>query len=407
MDAPPASIVRALLPGGIDLGITEACARLRSVEGVECSPCGEPPEGARWAMRAELDGQPLRAWLEPTGAIDGILAHGRVGLLSEAEVAEAKDSDFCVVVSMRFGDQPLWDYRTQLEVLGALAPEASLVVDANACAVRPAAWLQEVRRTQTPPSPTSLYSVHCVGDDDGPLWMHTHGLRRCGAIELELLDVPHVGLRPMAQLMEAVAAMFIELGPPPPGESFCAGKDLDLYWTPWKKALAKRRVKGPGGDDDRDRLHGGESGVLWMPKKKGWRKGCCPSAYLPVLEGNPMLYVSNMETERMALLAAERLPRFIAAMAKKAGEEGWRFLVKLGYEVDEGEGREHLWFDVHGVEGDEVDATLLNAPYYVGALKEGARSRHDLHRLSDWIICSPEGSYNPDTIHRLEKRQTH
>ena len=67
-----------------------------------------------------------------------------------------------------------------------------------------------------------------------------------------------------------------------------------------------------------------------------------------------------------------------------------------------GEAREHLWFDVHAVEGDRVEATLLNAPYHVPTLACGDRGWHDLALLSDWVVLGPHGQYGPDAIHALE-----
>ena len=146
-----------------------------------------------------------------------------------------------------------------------------------------------------------------------------------------------------------------------------------------------------------------------MVPKESWtgRKMVCPSSLVPTLERNPMLYVSNMETARMALLAAEKLPRFARLFAELGHEEGTRFLVKLGYPVDGARGddeREHLWFDVHSLEGDSVDATLLNQPYYIDRMHEGQRAKHPLEKLSDWAILSPHGRFGPDSVHALDRR---
>ena len=79
-------------------------------------------------------------------------------------------------------------------------------------------------------------------------------------------------------------------------------------------------------------------------------------------------------------------------------------LAKLAYEKDNGrEGREHLWFEVHAYEGGNVDATLLNQPYRIAALSEGARARHSLDRLSDWSILCERGRFDANTIAELER----
>ncbi|MEM9075255.1 MAG: DUF4026 domain-containing protein [Myxococcota bacterium] len=351
-----------------------------------------------------FEGRVHEVWMEATTR-DGFDVHVRTGAIDADRAAIAEDSDFCIVVATAFAERPLWEYHSQLRLLAAVAKDCALVIDDNACTPYEPSWLFEAARSQTPPSPKRLYAVHCVVDNDR-VWAHTHGLRRCGSIEIEMLDVPKTSIQCLAPLLHAVAAQWIELGPPDADEPFVPGRDMELVWIPWRKALGRSKPRGPGGMDDRDAAHAGESGVLKVPTDS-WtgRKLCCPSRLTPNLERNPMLYLSNMETVRMALLAAERLPRFAALFARKGGHPDWRFLVKLGYPVDGGddEQREHLWFDVHGLDGADVDATLLNEPYHVARLHCGDRGPHSLEKLSDWTVISPFGQFGPDAIHRLEE----
>lgn len=133
---------------------------------------------------------------------------------------------------------------------------------------------------------------------------------------------------------------------------------------------------------------------------------CCPSIYQPVLEDNPLLFVSSMETLRMAALARERLERFTSLFDENAAEQDWLFLVKLGYPIDdasEAEDREHLWFQVHHLEGKYCEATLLNEPYGVSGMHEGQRAQHDLALLTDWQILCPHGRFSADTVVHLQR----
>jgi uncharacterized protein YegJ (DUF2314 family) len=69
----------------------------------------------------------------------------------------------------------------------------------------------------------------------------------------------------------------------------------------------------------------------------------------------------------------------------------------------EAEEREHLWFQVHELQGSEVDATLLNAPYRVERMLEGERGRHSLDLLSDWAILCERGRFDADSVSELER----
>lgn len=147
--------------------------------------------------------------------------------------------------------------------------------------------------------------------------------------------------------------------------------------------------------------------MLFAPKRRLLgKKMCSPSVYQPVLENNPLLFVSSMETHRMAALARERLPRFASLFDQNAEQQDWVFLVKLGYPVDdanEAEDREHLWFQVHHLNGANCEATLLNEPYGVSGMHEGERAEHDLELLTDWQILCPHGRFAADSVVHLQR----
>ena len=63
--------------------------------------------------------------------------------------------------------------------------------------------------------------------------------------------------------------------------------------------------------------------------------------------------------------------------------------------ADDQAGREHLWFEVHDVRDDQVDATLVNEPYDVARLRQGDRGAHDVERITDWLIPTPFGLITP------------
>lgn len=289
--------------------------------------------------------------------------------------------------------------------------------DVPACVVRPSAWLSSAATATTPPPPISLFTVHAVADPDSETaWLHTHGLMRCGSIDLELLDVPreHSGLM-CNTLINVAAALFIENGVPEPGSGFVIGHGLELVWLPWQAALAQNTKLEMGGIEDRDDDHSLPSGVLFAPpvKRLGILKGRPrdPAVYLPTLEDNPLLYHSKMETRRMSMLAKEHFPVLRKLVARYAdfgpsdeARSEWGFLVKLGYTVDSSENTEHLWFEVHAIETGEIDATLVNDPYDIERMNKGDRARHAPDLLSDWTVYSPYGSYGPDGIHRLLER---
>jgi len=79
-------------------------------------------------------------------------------------------------------------------------------------------------------------------------------------------------------------------------------------------------------------------------------------------------------------------------------------LVKLGCKVDnaqEENDREHMWFEYHGMSGDQIDATLLNKPFHIAHMKEGDRALHSSDTLTDWTIFTPAGKITPAMFRTL------
>lgn len=416
LEDPPNSNLLAILPEGSGaLSVSDALASLERAEAgvTHAAPVAPEHAGALWELEIELvvpgRSEPAlaRAWLEP--APHGMLTEGVPWRgVTARDLDGGRHATWAVCVSMGFAANPLADYHAQARLLFALAPEAILVLDVNACRPHPRAWLRELAETRIPPSPVALFSIHDVAEPGEKLhWLHTHGLDRCGLVELDALEVPGERAGLVGELMNSVAAMFLERGLPEPGEAFAVGQGIDLTWLPWSEGLGQVSDGAPGSEKDRDEAHRGARAILFAPKKALFgTKYQSLAVYVPVLEQNPLLYVSSAETERMALLASERLPRFLRLFDRYGQQDKWLFLVKLGYSVDGAEDdsdREHLWFQVHARAPGEVEATLLNAPYRVARLHEGDRGRHALEHLTDWAILCEAGRFDAGSVAELER----
>jgi uncharacterized protein DUF4026/uncharacterized protein DUF2314 len=353
-----------------------------------------PASGTTPERVYELTVQPL-----PPGA------HPDLGFarLTQPQYAAMRASRFGVVVRTRFAGEPLAAFHAQLQVLAAAAPELVGLEDVDGWAVRPGAWVLAAAATEVPPVPTSLFTIHVV-DGGGQLWFHTHGLRRCGTVELEALRVRREDGAHVGGLLNTVASLFVEWGLPPAGEPFLVGEDVELGWLPWRFALVALRGVEAGTLADRDEAHRAPSAVLVVPARARGQRWTDVGAVVLALAGDPLPSRSPMETERAALLARERLPAFRALHARLGEREGHRFLVKLGWPVDGATDgtREHLWFEVHAFAGDRVDATCVNAPYAVSSLAEGRRGWFPLEPLSDFSLVTPAGEYGPDTVALLD-----
>ena len=321
--APPPSIMVGALPAGTpEPTVAGMQAQLREADlditGIEVMsrPQGE---GCVWrqTVTARLDGreEPLQfdVWLESTiPTVSELISND---LVTEAERAGAAASEWSLGVSTQFGPEPLWDYHRQLQVLAKVVPDAVVVIDPGSAWVAPGAWARDVAASSVPPSPESMYRLHAVSDEEGRGngWIHSHGLLRCGLVEVEIVDVPDQATAAMGDLLNGVASVFLDLGMPSPGESFAVGGGLELVWLPWEAGI-KHAPKGMWSqEEDRQDGHFLPSGILFTPAKGLLRKRYgSPVKYVRRLEDNPVLWISTSETERMSTLARERLERFVA-----------------------------------------------------------------------------------------------
>lgn len=416
----PESILMAWVQGDRGVSIDETRGRLSESSRVDIDqiePTGErSSSAARWELRVQSRGDdPIdaRIWLETADreiarTIEALELGSHFGVTDD-DLEATDDSVWAFGVKTALGDRPLERFHAQLTLLHVVAPDPALVLDANTETPHPGVWLDDVAAAQTPPSPTTLFTIHNVHQEDGgPVWLHTHGLARCGLIELDMVDVPGEVAGLAAELLRATALRFLDHGAPEPDEPFVVGSDMELLWLPWEEGVRKVPRRVPGSARDRDESHVGRRGLLFAPERAllGRRKYQSPAVYRPILESQPVLYISDAETRRMAALANERIGELRGLFQGFGQQEDWLFMVKLGYPVDDARDanhHEHLWFTVHDFSDGVVDATLENEPFDIASMSEGERSLHSLDKLSDWLIICPHGQFGPGQVRALER----
>lgn len=340
----------------------------------------------------------------------------------------AMQQSYYLGTSMYFGEDALSSFHLQLKVMDAVVPSASLVIDFMSYRLLSAQWLSMTAKSPTPPSPDYLYTLHCVYDEEGKdgarrYWFHTHGLHRCGSVELEMLNIEQ-GAEEMHTMINMVVKKFLT-DPTQEKERFTIGYDgmgINLCWLKWEEAVNDfpKDILGSLKDREGDsNVHTDPSGILFAVEDGNM---VSPEIYASTLAKNPIYYITTAETERMSDLAKERFGMFKQVFdqeapkpekksflknlfgSKKEDAAQWSFLVKLGLTVDSpetGSEKEHLWFEVLSTNGDKVEGKLLNQPYWIAGLNEGNINTYPKDLLTDWIIYSPDNTYTPDTIYQL------
>jgi uncharacterized protein YegJ (DUF2314 family) len=349
--------------------------------------------------------------------------------IDEESLQRAAKQEYFLETSMYFELDPLSSFHLQLKIMDAIVPDASLVMDFMSYRLLSAKWLHMTAKSSVPPSPDYLYTLHGVYDEEGEngsrrYWFHTHGLLRCGSVELEILNIGQ-GAEQMNTLINMTVKKFLS-DPVKEKERFPIGYDgmgINLCWLRWEEALKDLPGNILGGASDRDEavnVHAEPSGILFAVEDGNM---VSPEIYATTLAENPIYYITTEETNRMSALAKERFSLFERIFkkefkkpekksffknllgAKEEEKPDWTFLVKLGLTVDNpeaGSEKEHLWFDVSSIEGNRIEGKLLNQPYWISGLNEGDVKTYPLDMLTDWVIYSPDNTYDPDSIYLLE-----
>lgn len=354
--------------------------------------------------------------------------YGFANSIDQESLDIAIAQEYFLETSLYFELDPLTSFHLQLKIMNAIVPDASLVIDFASYRLLSAKWLKMTAKSPIPPSPDYLYTLHCVYDEDEKdgkrrYWFHTHGLHRCGSVELEMLNFSQ-GAEQMNTLINMTVKKFLT-HPTKEKERFTIGYDgmgINLCWLRWEEALKDLPQGILGGASDRDEVdnvHAEPSGILFAVEDGNM---VSPEIYAQTLAENPIYYITNEETNRMSALAKERFSSFERVFNKEykktekksflknlfgAKDEipRWTFLVKLGLTVDKpeaGSEKEHLWYEVQAIEGGNIEGKLLNQPYWISGLNEGDIKKYPLELLTDWIIYSPDDTYTTDSIYILE-----
>ena len=164
-----------------------------------------------------------------------------------------------------------------------------------------------------------------------------------------------------------------------------------------KNTSEEFRQMRDGGDEN----HLEKRVVICEPSKAGLfgfgKKGWQPAKVFtqPVDDRNSVPF----STEASALMQrrAKATYKLLRDIHAELTEFKLPILAKLAYGPNDNDedNREYLWFEVHELKDDAIEATLLNEPFSFATMKAGDRATHSIERLTDWQIMTPGVGINP------------
>lgn len=258
-----------------------------------------------------------------------------------------------------------------------------------------------------------IFTLHAVtddageegedGQDEGPrqiTWLHSHGLAEIGFFDFDVLNATRDLTGRGYDGLRAIAFMILEgrLGRNTARATliFPAGDVRAVPVPEFERKAAAEYVAlrhDPDCDHERDRV------VLCDPAGRllgRWIGKVRPSQILSRDLPDEGMFAFSTESSHLMAERARKTYSMFRAIREELEEFELPVIAKLGYEVDGGTTQfEYLWFEVHALEDDEIDATLANEPFQIARMQVGQRARHPVSRLSDWQVLTPLGPINP------------
>lgn len=329
----------------------------------------------------------------------------------DVDIEEIDKQSVGLIVEMEFSDKILDSYHLQLKIINTIFPNTLAVLDYSSEKILSGLWVALAAKSNIPPAPRYLFTTQAVYSGDDDVWLHTHGLNRCGIMELEVINSTKEASQNHYYVIESVASRLIdepdsfEDGGAIYAARLCNNQPLVVTWVPWEEAMDTVREGSLGGWADRDDEcgHNGYTGSIFVYETpEDMENGTYShlSVYDELLKNNPMFMLTNEETAREKALAIERVRYMKTAFLNGAKV----VLVKVGLIIDdeyktETNQREHIWFELKSVDSDTFTAELTQEPYMVSGIHAGAIGTYSYNDITDWIVYTEEERITPDDVY--------
>lgn len=249
----------------------------------------------------------------------------------------------------------------------------------------------------------ALYVTHAVRNENGTIWVHTHGLAELGGFDIDLINPSQDGLDMINMLIRSLAFSIVEgalvIDEPEFQIAYPNGR-IRMVPAGEFDASVDRRFAGVR-EADPDHIE--NRAVVCEPKRKKGLMGLgkprvepCRFLQRPIAD-NTIFALSKTATQIMANRAKETYPLLVELMGEFDSLQ-LPVLAKVACRTDSGNSHEHIWFEVHSADVNGIDATCINQPYEVSGLKQGDRGRYGFGQLTEWQMQTPIGSISPGQL---------
>lgn len=326
------------------------------------------------------------------------------------EIEKLRNTHRALTIYMDFKKDVKKSYHLQLKIAEAIIPDMLALLDESAEKILPYKWVEMMVNSKVLPSANDLFVVQAVLGKNDEVWLHTHGLCRCGLTELEIFEAKKDNYNGYYALITTFASYLIDKKDEfnPRNDSayigvLSNGEPVVATSLSWTKALSYYPKLKLGNLKDRKNGHNTFSSVIFLytcEEDEKEHKLSKVSVYDKLWVDNPIFFISNEETNRMKALAIEKF-NYVKEQFKNKDN---KIIIKIGMktaDLENPDSLEHIWFELLEIKGDKFRAKLTQEPYNIPDIKVGDELWFSKKDITDWIIYTKDFAVNPSSVYLL------
>ena len=381
--------------------------RVANIEGVEIKEKSDVKgnEPGKIILDYDKEEYEVNFYIAPFSAEHYIIESSRKNF-SQEEKEKLKEARWALTIAMKFNNDSKKSYHLQLKLATSMVPNVIGIMDESAEKMLSGRWAKMTANSNVTPGADDLYSVQAVQDKNGEVWLHTHGLCRCGITELEILQSNNESYNYHYNIITTFASYLIDKKEEFRGSAYIGmlsnKQPIVVTCESWTKGLKEYKNLELGNVKDRKKGHNSKTSIIFIYKnqedEKNKRLTKVPE-FNELWGDNPIFFISNEETARMKALAMERFD----IVKEEANKTENKICIKIGLPVGGDNEFEHIWFELIEFEEDRFKAKLLQKPYNV-KMREGTEDWYTVDDVTDWVIYTSDFAINPSNAFLLANK---
>lgn len=381
--------------------------RVANIEGVEIKEKSDVKgnEPGKIILDYDKEEYEVNFYIAPFSAEHYIIESSRKNF-SQEEKEKLKEARWALTIAMKFNNDSKKSYHLQLKLATSMVPNVIGIMDESAEKMLSGRWAKMTANSNVTPGADDLYSVQAVQDKNGEVWLHTHGLCRCGITELEILQSNNESYNYHYNIITTFASYLIDKKEEFRGSAYIGmlsnKQPIVVTCESWTKGLKEYKNLELGNVKDRKKGHNSKTSIIFIYKNEEDEKNkklTKVSEFNELWGDNPIFFISNEETARMKALAMERFD----IVKEEANKTENKICIKIGLPVGGDNEFEHIWFELIEFEEDRFKAKLLQKPYNV-KMREGTEDWYTVDDVTDWVIYTSDFAINPSNAFLLANK---